>query len=158
MRHDLSSADFFHDISAPPSCFYLILPHWVSPVSSNVPCPTLGRTFHAMCTLPRMLVPSQSLLPFLFLIQADSESAFPVLLRYDFLMGDSPEPSDQVRNFCHSLSSVYRSVHTPSPRFMFNLFISLFVFVHVFVGFSSLEHLFSEARILSALFIAIPRI
>lgn len=34
-----------------------------------------------------------------------------------------PEPSDQVRNFYHSLSAVYRSVHTPSPRFMFNLFI-----------------------------------
>lgn len=74
------------------------------------------------------------------------------------LWATPPEPSDQVRNFCHSLSSVYRSVHTPSPRFMFNLFIGFFVFVHVFVGVSSLEHQFTEARTLSALFIAIHRI
>lgn len=53
---------------------YLLLPHRISLISSNVPCPTLPRIFHMMYPLLRMFFSSQShFLPSYFLILADSQ-------------------------------------------------------------------------------------
>lgn len=125
---------------------YLLLPHQTSLISSNVPCPTLPRIFHMMYPLLRMFFSSQSrFLPSYFLISTDSPLAFKVLLKYYFLIEDSPKPSEQVRNLCSIFSIVYRSFfYNPSPRFTFYLFISLFGCLHALVGFSSLEHMFAE--------------
>ena len=112
---------------------YLLLPHRISLISSNVPCPTLPRIFHMMYPLLRMFFSSQSpFLPSYFLISADSQLAFKVLPKYYFLIEDSPKPSEQVRNLCYIFSSVYGSFfYNPSPRFTFYLFLCLVVCMHL---------------------------